>query len=1496
MGLAITAEQRKGSGAVQTSGGNYVAWDKIAQGGEIHGDKVMGDKITTGNIQGVGIAIGQGASVQIYGDVHYYPIKLRAPLRKAFDPLIEDRRKLFGGREAAFTRIGDFIQTPAGGYLVVTAPAGFGKTALMANLVGSTPQAFAYHFFTPLYRDSLSEDFFLRNVVEQMAEWHGHTEQLPDKTAELRALYQRFLTEPLEHTQVLVLDGLDEVTTWKLAPYLSRRLPRNLHLILTVRDVGQDWASDYSLPADQTSHLPLGGLTRDDVARVLRAAGPGAVVFAEDPKLVDEVMRVSAYQVDETFGADPFYVRLLAEDAADGSLTPENVVEQPKGLNAYLDKWWQEIKQMAGDTSARDLFGTLTVALGWITRTDLEAVNPSLVDAWAADFFDEVIRKVRRFVAHDESQGYAIAHPRLRQHMRTRIKTDAYREKLLAYCADWQKHYSAYALNYYARYLAEAGEKDKLYELITKEWMDAKFERTYSHRAFAQDVDLAIEAAAADESPEGLVQLVRAYLIYASLGELAGQLPAECLGVLVQNGQVARACSHAELMQEPNVQCKAWRIIAEILESQGNREVGIRALRQALRAVSAIDWEGGGRTGLLEELQYALVRLGEKETFRQDLILAAVNLDSLSVVARIFGHLGDRAGLDQALVLAEQHEDSLHKTFALSSIAVGMAQVGDKQSAVETANRALSVKLDFKEWSISATADAFVHADYIDQPLAEAERIEDDMFRAEALTAFALAMAHVGKKNSASAIADKAIAAARIIKDHSEREKELVHVVKTLIEVGQIDKMWTVAKEIEDRSRRVDALIDVAHAAIRGGDNGFAIRIAEEALEETEAIDSRSEKDEALRRVGEVFGLAGKVDRTLGISERIHSAEERATILSMAAEAIFSAAHPSEARAVARRALQAVKETPEVTSSDTFGRIARVLSQMGDKDGLRQIIAVADAIVENESRVEVLGQVVEAARQSGEREIALELTDRLMMPKARRGGDRDKVDALTKIAEALAQVGIPGEVSENIAISPNDEAKRADITHSGMGLSTPGDMSGAAEVARNAIENAKMIEDNDERSRVFFGLADALSLARNSRIAIEAIKLGLECAGRSEEWDPTWFDQGGEVLVRLGGVNLALSVIEGIGNERIKPLILGGIASALGHCRDEKALQRTLAIARTIPEARLRTYALGRLAVAFAEGGSEMSTEVAEEAWQAALETTDWMRPEELIWVAAPLARVGDLEKALTVAQSIEDLRAKAWMLCAIANALVQAKNSKGLLQVLAVVQAIEKERLQKQQYVYSVRTNAVLEVALHLAAIGDKDNFQQALADLGAERTYEPGIARAFALAGDSEQALAAAEAITDLETRTEAICEVARALAKVGDTEGAARAAKLALTKAGLADDVFYRGRVIPDIGHALILANEFDLAEKVAAEIRNDWNKTLHLSSLSAVLMKAGQHRHALDVLRKAFVTARHTGREGVFQVLESGSLTLAAIDQGDTLWKVYKTLKEVDSWWR
>ena len=578
------------------------------------------------------VAVIEGVQAESPAGYDYRPV-LRAPLREVFAPLLKDRVELFGGRGATFARIADSIQNPQGGYLVITSPAGFGKTALMANLVSRTPDAFAYHFFTPLYgQDSLSEVFFLRNVVQQMAQWHGYTEELPGQPNDLRALYHRFIREPLDKTQVLILDGLDEitllgrpdqVTRWKLDPYLSSPLPGNLHIIATLRDVGQDWRAQFKFPANQTTHLPLDGLAEYEVAEVLRAAGGPATAFADDRALLKEVVRVAAYEADESLGADPFYVRLLAEDAAAGGLSPDEVGKRPSGLDNYLNDWWQQVKDVAGDQPACDLFGTLTVALGPISRADLEAINASLVDDWAQDRFDEVLAGVQRFVMGDEIHGYALAHPRLRDYMRTRIRTGSYLDKLLAYCARWQEHGSRYALTHYAAHLIDAGREDpgrieELYNLISDDWRRAKVAAFNSLQPFSEDVDLAIAAASVE--PVNWVQLVRCCLIYATLGSMASNIPPGVLGVLVQTAEpeglrevLDTARGYAALMQDSTKQADAYRLIGEALWQRGEPNEAREFLAQALVVAEGIGRQGH-RAEALSGVAQALARTGDRET------------------------------------------------------------------------------------------------------------------------------------------------------------------------------------------------------------------------------------------------------------------------------------------------------------------------------------------------------------------------------------------------------------------------------------------------------------------------------------------------------------------------------------------------------------------------------------------------------------------------------------------------------------------------------------------------------------------------------------------------------------------------------------------------------------------------------------------------------------------------------------------------------------------
>ncbi len=311
------------------------------------------------------------------------------------------------------------------------------------------------------------------------------------------ALYHELLARPFDQPHVLVLDGLDEVKDWSLRPYLNVELPVNLKLVVTIRDVGQPWAEEYGFPDKQTHHLALDGLTRADVAEVLRMAGPVATAFAGDAKLLDRVVDVTTPS-DAVAGSDPLYVTFLADDIEKKQVTAANIAATPRKLEAYLALWWKAIQTQAkADVAARDLLGTLAAALGPVGRDDLAAMHPSLVSNWMDDPLSRVTGGLRRAVAGSDADGYAFAHPRFRDYVRRYPEIKGYEEKLVAYCRGWREHDKRwYAPRYTIRHFAKAGDFDALFAtLLDDTFQAAQAQALASVRQTLDDLATAITIA-----------------------------------------------------------------------------------------------------------------------------------------------------------------------------------------------------------------------------------------------------------------------------------------------------------------------------------------------------------------------------------------------------------------------------------------------------------------------------------------------------------------------------------------------------------------------------------------------------------------------------------------------------------------------------------------------------------------------------------------------------------------------------------------------------------------------------------------------------------------------------------------------------------------------------------------------------------------------------------------------------------------------------------------
>lgn len=373
--------------------------------------------------------------------------------------LLSKDYRIFRGRQDATQRIEAFLAGP-GGLLAVTAPAGLGKTALLAHLVRSDPHRYAYHFFSVQNGAWLGEKFFLRSMLQQLAPASTREELHQMELEELQGAFANALTNPPDGAgRVILIDGLDEVQDWNLDHYLKVQIPEDVHVIVSIRDTGQDWRTQYGL--SDAGCLPLEGLDEEAVAGIFTATGTHAAWLIDQPHALGTVMAKAAYtpattdlpKVRTARGADPIYVRFLAEDTETRQYTLEQLQNEPAALSGYLNNWWEALIDLDMGKPAQKLIEFLVAAKGNLLRSDLTALIPELFDdPWDTGGFDKnVLPSIRRFVAGNEDSGYFLAHPRLGQHLAQGALARGLahtRRDLLDYCADWPQNDSRYALGY----------------------------------------------------------------------------------------------------------------------------------------------------------------------------------------------------------------------------------------------------------------------------------------------------------------------------------------------------------------------------------------------------------------------------------------------------------------------------------------------------------------------------------------------------------------------------------------------------------------------------------------------------------------------------------------------------------------------------------------------------------------------------------------------------------------------------------------------------------------------------------------------------------------------------------------------------------------------------------------------------------------------------------------------------------------------------------------
>lgn len=399
----------------------------------------------------------------------YSPGNLFAPIFSA--------HRTFGGRHAELEDLNRFVLGESPGYYFVTAPDGFGKTALLANWL-NTPGVYrcemAVHFLSRRFQTQ-SEYCCLSNTCQQLALVHGMSGSTPHELLKLRALFASLLkrTPPAGRRVLLVIDGLDEaMPDWDPTESLfPRPLPDGVQVVFSARQTAdRDWLTHLGLRAGQDCDvLQLGRLTLEGVRDVVKAS------HLANAQMQDQLSK----RLFNVTDGDPFYIAEIVARLGDNALSPDEIDRLPVGHIGYLRQWWREACRTYAGRAFEELMAFLALARAPLGRDAILLLSQN--GELSGLRFQQVLDSVARYIEGDKQSGYQLRHPRIAEFIRKEMGQDlrSYLAAFVALCERWREHdlperVRDYVYRYAVDHLAEVGDKRKLVAFVDRDWVNAK--------------------------------------------------------------------------------------------------------------------------------------------------------------------------------------------------------------------------------------------------------------------------------------------------------------------------------------------------------------------------------------------------------------------------------------------------------------------------------------------------------------------------------------------------------------------------------------------------------------------------------------------------------------------------------------------------------------------------------------------------------------------------------------------------------------------------------------------------------------------------------------------------------------------------------------------------------------------------------------------------------------------------------------------------------------
>jgi hypothetical protein len=809
------------------------------------------------------------------------------------ESLIEDSSSLLAGRETPLASLDRYAASDSNKPLIVYAPAGLGKTALLASWTAEQRRqhhAVACHFFSESRGLTSVSDADL-NLLRQIDQFCGTVRRRKRGSPEADLhdeLYEavRARTGQGGERLTILIDALDECETTFDLPF-PVPLPGGVRAIVSARGNKKEvekrlktWTSDYEA-------LELSTLPRSIVQEWLRHAGERELTrLAGDEAFVDKLWA-------KTEGFPLYLKHLFAEMrhlSADGKDPRALLEETPAGFSKYVTD--RLGKLLSSDALAEHrnqvVLAILAVAVGPLPEDDLAAVVTESLASGARSARTTILdlqrlpwTLTRWCSVRNDPDGtllYGFAQPLLAQEFQVGlhgIVTEA-EQFLLDRCSRWQENRSSYALRYYAAQLNQAKRWEELFALAR----DAAFEQ--AQRRFAsQEADLTlrtVQLALTAAAKTGNTTAMAEFLLQHALRRerLLSESPLDA--VRCGDQKLARHLSDLHDIES----CTLWRLllaweVAATNQSAEAREILAELEQKKLARLSS--WQG----------KYAATILGE---------LVGVDRDRCIELQRILLADESRASLCELLIrrgdfatprmLGHDFANALYGcAWVEASIAPELAGRGKFASALESLDQVETLhaqsRSEHPSWDAMVLNSRFVDLQMkavgeiaagqavssdLDAARQTLERLPFANRRIPCLCKVATALYVSGAPEATRAFLEEAAACFGQIQPPVALDSAWAALGEAQATCGQFEQaLETVKKSQHDRTKRhMLSLIAGEHA--RTGDVASARKIAEEA----EDIRGRLA---ALKAIAAGIAKAGDFATALVVADEIGSVSVR---------------------------------------------------------------------------------------------------------------------------------------------------------------------------------------------------------------------------------------------------------------------------------------------------------------------------------------------------------------------------------------------------------------------------------------------------------------------------------------------------------------------------------------------------------------------------------------------------------------------------------------------